>query len=215
MPIKILDTETTGVSKQDQIIQLASISISQHRHELLTHKVVVPLFEQHQKNSFEPTTAIKGISNKFFNPSVPINRHAQEVHGISKLRLLKEAPVSTFRAPEMDILIAHNASFDTRLISQTDSNFDKTKIKIICTISLAKKIEKISGYKFGFDNYQLKSIFLFFYPELVAKYETQLHDALGDCEMTLLILIKLWENFPFIGNIYDLYDYIFVQNGKN
>ena len=212
--IRILDCETTGIAKTDQVIQFASISIADNRHSLLKHNVKTPLYEQHQKNSFTPTEAITKLENKFFNPTVPINKHAQDVHGISKLKLIKHPSVTTFKVPKIKILIAHNAHFDFRMLKQTDSNWDFSDTKVICTCSLAKQIEKISKIKFGFENYQLKSIFKFFYPELLPKYETKLHDALGDCEMTLLIMIKLWEKFPFITKVEELQEYFFQPDGK-
>jgi len=212
--IRILDTETTGIAKTDQVIQFASIAIAGDRHTLLKHKVEIPLYEQHQKNSFVPTEAVTKLENNFFNPTVPINKHAQNVHGISKIKLLKHPSVSTFKVPETKILIAHNASFDVRMLQQTDINWKPEEVLVICTMNLAKQIEKLSGVKFGFDNYQLKSIFNFFYPDLAKLYETKLHDALGDCEMTLLCLVKLWESFPFITSMEELQKYFFLPDGK-
>lgn len=210
----IIDTETTGVSKQDQVIQFAAIKIANTRKQLLMHKPNIPLYEQYKDSSFEITEAVSGLINDFYNPTVPINRHAQEVHGISKLKLIKYPKTDSFRVPVMDILIAHNAHFDVRMLAQTDKSWDVSKVKVICTCNLAKQIEKLSKQKFGFENYQLKSIFKFFYPDLMSKYETQMHDALGDCEMLLLSLVKLWERFPFITTIEELQEYFFMPDGK-
>jgi len=213
MPIYIADVESTGVSKSDQVIQYASIHIPEDRESLLTHKITTPLFQQYAENNFQSSKAILDISLQHFNPSVPINPHAQEVHGISKLFLIKHKPVSLFKVPEMSLLIGHNSIFDVRMLSQTDSSFSPTSIKVICTMRLAKAIEKIAKQTFGFKSYSLFDIFDFFYPDYSKLYATKLHNALGDCEMTLLVLIKLWENFPFITNLYDLQEYFFELDG--
>jgi DNA polymerase III epsilon subunit-like protein len=215
MKLYVIDTESTGVSKTDQVIQYASIEIPEDRASLLTHSVTTPIFQQLKDNTFQATKAILDIKLEHYNPTVKINPHAYDVHGISKIFLLKYPSVSTFRMPKADILIGHNTIFDTRLIAQTDPTFDIGSVKVICTMRLAKAIEKISGNVFGFESYSLSNIFKFFYPQWADLYQTQLHNALGDTEMCLLILVKLWENFPFITNLSDLQEYFFNCDGTN
>ncbi len=215
MSIYVADTETSGVSKTDQVIQYAAIRIPNDRGSLLTHTVTTPLFQQHATNTFIPTIAICDITKNHYNPTVKINPHAYDVHGISKVSLLKYPSTAIFRVPPMEILIGHNSVFDLRMLAQTDPTFDPDSVAVICTMRLAKAIEKISGKVFGFESYSLKHIFKFFYPQWADLYETQLHDALGDCEMTLLILVKLWENFPFITTLTELQKYFFEKNGTN
>lgn len=211
MKYVILDTETTGVSKADQVIQLAMVGISNQREHLLSHKVEKPLWEQHKEDCFKPTKAIQGLVCEMYNPTVPINKHALAVHGISKLKLTRKPSTDTFKSPIPEVLIAHNSPFDIRMLKQTDPTVDLSSTKVICTMRLAKAIEKVGGNKFGFDNYQLKSMFGFFYPDLAKLYETQLHDALGDCEMTLLVMIKLWESFPMITTLEGLHQFFFEK----
>jgi DNA polymerase III epsilon subunit-like protein len=195
--IYCIDVETTGLSSNDQVIELAWIKLPIETHYYTTDKLQSALIHEEILDEH--------VYLERFNPSVPINKHAQAIHGISKLKLLRCRPSSEFKLPEDAIIyIGHNVAFDKRMLKIPEH-------KSICTASLAKKIEKLRNGKFGFDNYQLFTMFCFFYPELEVKFKTTQHNALVDCRMTVLVLIKLLEAFPFISSIPEVYNYFYEK----
>jgi len=192
MATYIVDTETTGVGKNDQVIQFAWYKISDNVREVMDFS-----------GDFSTLTQ----SNEYFNPSVSIHPKAQEVHGLSKIKLLTKPQATTVRIPsDLTTLIAHNAPFDVRMLSRTDPRV--SEVNVICTQSLTKRIEKIRQAKFDTENYQLTTLYKFFYPEENPKHNNNLHDAVKDCQMLLLVLVKLLENFPFLHTFDALYDYL-------
>ena len=110
-----IDTETTGLSKTDQVIEIAVI---------------------------DGLGAV--LMDCRIRPTVPINPHAQAVHGISA-RNLASMPTwahvhSRFQAViEGKTVVAFNASFDTAIISQTAAAFGLGVHfkRVECAMSLA------------------------------------------------------------------------------
>lgn len=208
MSLYVIDTETTGVTADDQVIQLAYLNITNHVEELVNFKY---------NDDIIGHKAINTVSNEYFRPTVSIHPRAKEVHGISRISLLKAINTShDVRLPtDCDIIIAHNAPFDLRFLSYTDKriNLEEKNTKYICTMSLAKKIEKMQGGSFGFSNYQLPTMLAHFYPEDVpVRSKEQFHNALDDCKMCLLVLIKLLENFPFLNTIQEVQEFFFEED---
>lgn len=186
--IYILDTETSGVSKQDQVIELAYLKVS--------------------------NTTKLDVEQEFverFNPDVPINPRAFEVHGIDKRSLLRDKckPSTSLTIPsDMKYMIAHNASFDTRLLRQTmdfELHSQLDELVVICSIKLIKSLEKIQGGKFGFIDYKLVTIFKHFYPEYQDWQEANIHTALGDCRILRMVLTKCLQCFPHIKDLESLF----------
>jgi exodeoxyribonuclease X len=166
--IYAIDTETTGVTCRDQVIQLATVKVPDNILSLSCEEILAL-----------PTT------NEYFNPTVSINPRALEVHGITKLRLLGK-PVSTSVAlpSDCELVIGHNVSFDLRMLH---SNVDD-----ICTLRLARKYLK------ELQSHKLVHVFEYFYPvksfkELHDMLNTDKHDALNDTFMCLLVYVKLME----------------------
>lgn len=99
MKILVIDTETTGLSSTDEAIEIA----------LALYQVNI--------NDYSVTKISSYTGRRC--PSVPINPRAQQVHKISLSELIgkefdhKEVN-SLFKTA--DILIAHNASFDARML---------------------------------------------------------------------------------------------------
>lgn len=93
----ILDTETTGMTKEDVVIELAVINT----------------------NSDVP------LANLFLQHEQPINPFAQKVHGITKSMTTKHGlPYDKVHYELVDMLepatiMAYNMSFDSRLLTQT------------------------------------------------------------------------------------------------
>jgi DNA polymerase III epsilon subunit-like protein len=204
----VIDTETTGVTAKDQVIQLAALQIQSKIKDLL---------DFNHTSDINSHRSIVNVHNTYFRPTVPIHPRAQEIHGLSRIKLLKATETSLdVRLPSTyTILIAHNAPFDLRLLSYTDKriNLEEKNTKYICTMGLAKKIEKIQGGVFGFTNYQLPTMLAHFYPdEALIRSKEQFHCALDDCRMCLLVLIKLLENFPFLNTIEEVQEFFFEED---
>ena len=122
----ILDTETTGVKHEDQVIQLTIIDLKGTE-----------------------------LFNSYFYTSQPVHWGAQKVHKISK-QTINNAPLWNDKWDELKtilknkIILAHNNIFDLRLIEQTceRNNIDiDFEVKSICTLEYSKykyKIGKLS-----------------------------------------------------------------------
>lgn len=198
MKIYILDCETTGLSKNDQVIQLAHLQIPNERSKVLAHTPA-------KDNS--PSILEKHSS--YYCPTVRINPRAQEVHGLSRIKLMKYPLATGVKFGEQAALIVgHNIQFDIRMISYTDTKV--LKIPLLCTMNLIKRVEKVQGGKFGLDNYKLATIHKFFYPELTVDYSKH-HNALTDCVMNLEVLVKILENFPFLSTLTEMQEYFFPK----
>ena len=188
----VLDTETTGIGKADEVIQLAYFEIN---------------FEDIFGDRDEVVTIAKAGSNKQYRPSVPIHPEAAKVNGIQYKDLLKCHASKTLTPPELQedggFILGHNISFDRRMMLQCmnlemQNYFDNTKF--ICTLELARALDKQLGI--GFPNHKLDTLMRHFYPEVEL---STMHDALDDCIKTVLVLRKLLEFIPKIESFNDLY----------
>lgn len=186
-----LDCETTGVAKTDQVIQLAYISLPNKLADLKA------AWQEHQFKELP-------MYSEYFNPSVDINPEAFKVHKLTKEFLNGFRPATEVELPKTcEYLIAHNAPFDYRMLQNPEG------VRRICTIKLTKEIEKIRNESFELDNYQLGTVFKKFYPELFDKFYENKHNAIVDCYMSTLILLRLMEKFPFIHTLEGVWEYFF------
>jgi len=118
----ILDTETTGLSKKDEIIEISVID--------LDGKVLI---------------------DTFVKPSISISKGAYEVHGISE-SMVEYANTWGQVWPEVEKtlknkrLIAYNASFDVRMIKQSCRNngIEEPYIRSLCMMEL---VSEWKGYR--------------------------------------------------------------------
>lgn len=196
MKALVLDTETTGIGKADEIIQLAHFTI--HFEELFNDvNYIMNIVNQ-------------GTDNKY-RPSVPIHPEAAKVNGIKYKDLLGCPASKTMKVPPLDedhnFILGHNISFDRRMMLQCmdfemQSYFDDTKF--ICTLGLAKALDKQLGI--GFENHKLDTLVKHFYPENPELLVSS-HNALVDCGNTVLVLRKLLEYIPKIESFNDLYNF--------
>ncbi len=131
----ILDTETTGLSNKDRVIELGCI-------ELINRKRTDKNFHY------------------YFNPECAIGKEAFKVHGISESFLADKPKFSEIaekwlRWIEGAELIAHNASFDIRFLNAELSRAGASKMalsqefKVIDTLLLARR--KHPGQKNSLD----------------------------------------------------------------
>ena len=117
-PFVVLDTETTGLERKDQIIEIAVLD--QHKNTLL---------------------------NTRLKPTCNINPEAESIHGISLNELQNAPEFPTIYEKLKQILtdkpvVIFNANFDVRLIEQTAKAFELDtawidNIKTICAMSLS------------------------------------------------------------------------------
>ena len=173
----IFDTETTGLNKEDKIIQIGAIIIDSG-----TKKVI-------------------DIYDDLFSCDVPINIDAMATHGIREeyikdkdsfkdSKFLKT--INTLNNEE-NFLIAHNLDFDLSMLEKYDF---QNNFQLIDTLQCAKHLynidEEINGYKIP--NYKLQSFRYILLNEKEEKEEAlkynleiKAHDAIGD-----VIILKLF-----------------------
>lgn len=210
LEIYALDTETTGATATDEVIQLAKIGIPDNiaqLHAAIDKNAQAPywnLYGTHNPRQHSPFFPGLHVTNEFFNPNVPINPHAAKIHGLSKLKLCNFPNSANCELPKNTaMIVAHNAAFDSRMLGVKE-------IPSICTWRLAQKIEKVQQGKFGFEDYKLFTIFAHFYPKEAKIFDSERHDALADCEMLLMVLVKLLEQFPFLPTLTKVQEYFFA-----
>jgi DNA polymerase-3 subunit epsilon/exodeoxyribonuclease X len=177
----IFDTETTGLNKEDKIIQIGAIIIDND-----SKKVV-------------------DIYNDLFSCDVSINIDAMATHGIreSYIKDKEKFDNSKFLKTinnlnnKENYLIAHNLDFDLSMINKY--NF-QNNFQLIDTLQCAKHIyevgEEINGYQIS--NYKLQSFRYILLSEeeekeeaLKYNLEIKAHDAIGDVIILKLFLRKL------------------------
>lgn len=168
----ILDTETTGTSEEDRVIQLGYIVLGEKKVE---------------------------VQNEFFSTSVPISFGAMETHGITPDMLegkgvCKESAAFQ-RLLELNTnenyLIIHNAPFD---ITMLEKEGFKTQMRVIDTLRVAKHLLpdeeahrlQYFRYKMGLYKEEQKEANAL---GIVVKA----HDAIGDVLVLKLLLSRLKE----------------------
>lgn len=166
----ILDTETTGASETDRIIQLGYLVLGGKEIE---------------------------VHNEFNSSDVPISFGAMEVHGITPDML--EGKVSCIetkaykRLLELNMpenyLIIHNAPFDIKMLEKEGF---VTAMKVIDTLRVAKHIlpdeeaHRLQYFRYKMELYKEES------KEAAALgIEVKAHDAIGDVLVLKLLLTKL------------------------
>lgn len=192
MSILILDTETTGISKTDQVIELAYYEASTLENE---------------KDTRALNTLRDAISSYRYFPTVPINPHAYAVHGIGLTQLAKSPASTTLTLPKnIKYIVGHNISFDKRILLQSNPKLEAElkAAKYICTLSLAKTISKFA--KTSYENHKLDTLAKHYYPE-VESLVTPLHSASNDVLKTLLVLLKLIDHTPNLKTWDDIYNF--------
>jgi len=166
----ILDTETTGVSDNDRVIQLGYIVLGVNPIE---------------------------VHNKFNSSDVPISFGAMEVHGITP-DLLKGKPNCTEtsaykRLLELNThdnyLIIHNAPFDIKMLEKEGFS---TQMKVIDTLRVAKHVlpdedaHRLQYFRYKMELYKEEE------KEAAALgIVVKAHDAIGDVLVLKLLLSKL------------------------
>lgn len=134
--IIVFDTETTGLSKQDQIIQLGFVIYSNVGRLIYEHERLLPT--THPINHY--AHAQHKISHDMLQKSNIDTKHELEFF----CKLLKKLQKSD------GLLVAHNLSFDFRMLMQTCATFFITKIpktRTFCTLKNLRMIKFKSSLK--------------------------------------------------------------------
>jgi exodeoxyribonuclease X len=186
----LLDTETTGIGKQAQALEVGSISL-----DPIASYPLLPFYA----NNF--TTYCQR-----FQVTEAIHPEAQKVHGISKVDLLGCDATLQFQLPQIEYLLAYNAKFDTAILENCSpahaGRFADGSIKVICLFVIAKKLwtkEEVGQYK-------LTNLIEQLVPEghLIT---SEAHGALPDCKLSLILLGLILEKLPRVTSWEELYEY--------
>ena len=160
----VLDTETTGLNfESDKIIEIGIVEL---KDNILT------------QNYF----------HEYINPEISISLSAQKIHGISNDFLMDKPTFTTIAQKFLDfikddVLIIHNAEFDTNFIDKElqECGFNKMKNYIIDTIKIAKK--EFPGQTVNLDALCRKLS--------VANTRQDYHGALLDANLLSRVYLKL------------------------
>lgn len=199
MTTYVLDCESTGTGKEDQVIELAY-------HPIADIKATIELLHLiGEETLLTQLNSSNKWLNQRFNPTVPINKHAYAVHKISKLQLLKEPnslKVESYLPTDMKFMVGHNISFDYRMLKSKPEG-----VKLICTLALVKKLRKEHPVwkELEIENDKLDTYMSKFYTELTF---SETHNAKDDCIKVILLLCKLLPTMPEVETWEDLHDYL-------
>lgn len=196
--VYVLDTETTGLLATDQVIELAY-------HQLLPLKELTAL-----GNSIGGGILKLGRIEAWeyvvqrFNPTVPINKHAYAVHGLSKLQLIKEP--SSLKAAEylpkdMKYMLGYNIPFDYKMLGRPK---DVLLIDLLAVVRKLRK-EHAEWKKLELPDNKLDTYMKVMYPEL--NFNKQ-HSAKEDCIKSILLLCKVLLTLPEVDSWEDLYTFV-------
>ncbi|MDQ7044443.1 MAG: 3'-5' exonuclease [Sulfurimonas sp.] len=166
----ILDTETTGTSETDRIIQLGFIVLGAKEVE---------------------------VQNEFCSTDVPISFGAMEVHGVTPDMIEGKVTCTEMTAykrlqelnTDENYMIIHNAPFDLGMLKK--EGFDN-QMQVIDTLRVAKHIlpdedaHRLQYFRYKFELYKDEQ------KEADALgIEVKAHDAIGDVLILKLLLSKL------------------------
>ncbi len=166
----LLDTETTGASEEDKIIQLGYIILSGKNTE---------------------------VYNEFCSSNTPIKYQAMEVHGITPDMIENKPPCKETNAFKRlqelnthdNYIIIHNAPFDLGMLEKEGFT---TQMKIIDTLRVAKHVlEDEDAHRLQYFRYKM-GLYKDEKKEADALgIEVKAHDAIGDVLILKLFLSKL------------------------
>jgi len=205
MSVYILDCETTGTSKSDQVIELAYLEVST-LHEEFNELAVMDL----SKIDMFPNV----VDVYQYLPTCPINPHAHAVHGITRAMLAGKPLSSSVEIPTpVTYIIGHNIQFDIRMLGQSNKKLISklASIKTICTLDLARLLSK--HFKLEYENHKLDTLLHHYYPEYSHLLIKDTHSAQGDVVKNLLVLLKLVSHLTNVQTWDDLYS--MQENIKN
>ncbi len=169
-PFYILDTETTGVTADDEVIQIGIV------------------------NQLGET-----VLNTLLNPTVPISSGAQAVHGISQPDVanaptFRELYVQLSAILAGQTVIAYNMDFDWRMLQQTAKRHQLPMIRVHEKHCAMKQYAKFYGMWNGYRrSYKWQKLGNACIQQGITVGNT--HDALDDVLLTLELLRAMARGF--------------------
>jgi len=167
-PLVVLDTETTGLNRHDQVVQVAVIDAA--GEPLLLRTV---------------------------RPSVPISRDASRVHGITP-DMVRDAPTfpdiyDELRAVLADrTIVAYNAKFDRQMLNQTCAAYRLEKFPAQSWHCAMLRFAEYHG-QWDYSRRSFRWQRLGDACVLLNILCTDAHSALGDARMTLRLVQRMAE----------------------
>ena len=158
----LVDTETTGLSTNDEIIQLAILDLDG-----------------------------KVLLNTLLKPTVPISSEAYELHGIG-YQSLKNAPNILDIYDDIAnlirnrYLVAYNAAFDQRLLTQTCNRYGLPKFEVAGWYCAMEKYTYFRGKHDGEKDYKSQSLTSACTQQNIIVHTA--HEAVKDCLLTLELI---------------------------
>lgn len=149
--LRVIDTETCGL--QGGIVEVASVDV-------VDGQIVNPMSD-------------------LIRPDRPISRQAMAVHRITEAMVADKPPIEDVisRYHGSAIYVAHNASFDRRMLPEMHGDW-------VCTMTLARQLWP--GIKYG--NQALRHSLKL---DVTPPADLHAHRALYDCYVTAALLIRI------------------------
>jgi DNA polymerase III epsilon subunit-like protein len=166
----VLDTETTGTSKLDQVIEIGAYFTYENGQ----------VFKKY--SSLLPSTR---LSNKFAQRVHKISENTLKSCGVDSLTEFTRLHKMFQNLQKYDgTLVCHNVSFDKRLLSQTMTTFgyNMPEVNTHCTM---KQVRQLSSDVRG-KNAKNADVYRFIHPNRKVNTE-MVHRALYDAYMTMAI----------------------------
>lgn len=123
----VLDTETTGLSAEDRVVEIGCVEIS----DLLPTGRTFHVYINPQRQIPAHVTKIHGLTNEFLKRKPTFGRIVDKF-----LAFLDDAPI-----------VAHNASFDTRMLNAELARLGQPPLNnwVIDTLDLSREVRKGAG----------------------------------------------------------------------
>ena len=175
-----LDTETTGTSAFDEIVNLG-----------ISDENATPLY------------------NEFFKPSLTIKKDASEVSGITN-DMVEDKPFfrnewdTIYAILENKKFVAYNADFDARMIQQTAQNHQISQGEVDKSIDGYVDAMKIVSMFLGLKPNRYYSIKLDYIAKALGYSKKQMHIAFDDVEMMVYVIQQI-ANPDVLPSIYNVY----------
>ena len=117
MKIMIIDTETTGAAEEDQVVEVAAVVLD------------------------DDPPAMTAVTSLVASP-VMVHVEARATHHITDTEIQSGIPVEKLAdfLPRADVMAAHSAAFDLRLLLQSGVPRDALPPRVICTRQCARHV---------------------------------------------------------------------------
>ena len=176
-PKVILDTETTGISKSDEVIQLAII--------------------EYEKGDI--------LMNQYFRPKCEIAPEAMKVHGISMEYLADKPTIDEYFQQISELLynnqvLIYNSQFDCKLLQQSFAVHHSAGLRDFQNHCVMKAYAEYFGEIGNYGNFRWQKLTNAVIQQDVDCDDLIAHNAVSDCEMTRRLIHKVGLQQMFSGD---------------